>query len=195
MHIMDGRSREHAVWTRVGIGAGRPLDLMTARFSEHRYAPHCHEEYAVGVCTDGLETIRYRGERHLAGPGSIVVLAPGEMHTGGPAAEEGFAYRVLYPAPPLLGEGVVDRPHFREPVIEDPELAAAIGRVPAGISRSRDPIEAESRLPWLLTALARRHAQARPVPDATPGAARVARTVRTRLADELLAPPSLTEIA
>ena len=51
---------ERAVWTRVGPMAGQVLDLLHARVTEP-YAPHLHEEFAVGACTDGLEVIRYRG--------------------------------------------------------------------------------------------------------------------------------------
>jgi AraC-like DNA-binding protein len=53
------------------------------------------------------------------------------------------------------------------------------------------PLETESRLPWLLTALAHRHSTARATDDTVPGADHVARAVRDRLADELLTPPSL----
>ena len=57
------------------------------------------------MCTDGVEVMDYRGERHRTGPGSIVVVEPGETHTGGPAEIGGFAYRVLYPGAALLAEG------------------------------------------------------------------------------------------
>src|SRR5207237_350430 len=58
-----------AVWRRA-CPAGQVLDLLHARVTEP-YAPHVHEEYAVGVCTAGREVIRYRGTLHYAGPGSV----------------------------------------------------------------------------------------------------------------------------
>ncbi|GHH84544.1 AraC family transcriptional regulator [Streptomyces sulfonofaciens] len=232
-----GAAREHAVWSRTDLGGGPPLDLLTARFDQHRYAPHSHCEFTVGVCVGGSEIIDYRGGKLYAGPGSIVVLGPGEPHTGGPAHSTGYAYRAMYPALPLLSEGTRGLPHFREPLLDDPELAAALrtvhteltagpvpsaprdpgpvpdapppavppgpgparsGAAPAagtGAVGSPDPLETECRLPWLLTALARRHGTARPVDDALPGARRIAHAVRDRLADELLAPPSLAELS
>ncbi|MGW7070122.1 helix-turn-helix domain-containing protein [Streptomyces sp. NPDC054855] len=196
---------EHAVWTRARLEpCAPPLDLLTARFDRHRYAPHYHEEFTVGVCVGGSEVIDYRGGRLDVGPGSIVVLAPGEVHTGGPGRQGGYAYRAMYPAPHLLAEGTLTAPNFRDPVLNDPELAAALRRAhtelsggpgPLGMSDPLDPLEAESRLPWLLTALARRHGSARLLCDTVPGADRIARAVRDRLADELLAPPSLAELA
>ncbi|MFE0367457.1 AraC family transcriptional regulator [Streptomyces tendae] len=195
---MDARG-EQARWTRARLGtAGPPLDLLTARFDRHVYAPHAHDEYTVGVTVGGLEVIAYRGGHIRSGPGSIVVLEPGEAHTGGPAAPEGYSYRALYVSPDLLTDGTrsaVALPHFREPVIDDPELAAALRAAHTDLARCPDPLEAESRLPWLLTALARRHSTARAADDTVPGADRVARVVRDRLADELLAPPSLAALA
>ena len=188
--------REQALWTRATLGRdGSPLDLLTAHFDRHRYAPHAHAEFTVGVCVGGSEIIDYRGGRIRTGPGSIVVLAPGEAHTGGPAEREGYAYRAMYPAPALLTEGTLAFPHFREPLLDDPELAAALRTTHSELSACPDLLEAESRLPWLLAALARRHSTARPVCDTIPGADHIAHAVRDRLADELQSPPSLANLA
>lgn len=189
--------REQALWTRARLGrCGPALDLLTARFDRHVYAPHAHDEFTVGLCVGGSEVIDYRGDRLRPSPGSIVVLDPGEMHTGGPDTADGYAYRALYAGTSLLTDGTTGGlPHFREPLIDDPELAAAFRAAHTDLSTCPDPLEAESRLPWLLTALARRHSTARPVDDRVPGADRIAHAVRARLADELTAPPSLADLA
>ncbi|SEC90594.1 transcriptional regulator, AraC family [Streptomyces sp. 2231.1] len=189
---------EQALWTRARLGrCGPPLDLLTASFRQHVYAPHAHEEYTVGVCVGGSEVIDYRGGHIRTGPGTIVVLDPGEMHTGGPGnSTDGYAYRALYAEPSLLADGTLcGLPYFREPLLDDPELAAALRLAHTELSACPDPLEAESRLPWLLTALARRHSTARPVSDLIPGASTIALTVRDRLADELTAPPTLASLA
>ncbi|MFJ9628309.1 AraC family transcriptional regulator [Streptomyces sp. NPDC101175] len=191
-------AREQALWTRARLGrCGPPLDLLTARFDRHVYAPHAHAEFTIGVCVGGSEVIDYRGGHIRTGPGSIVVLAPGEMHTGGPGnTTDGYAYRALYADPALLTDGTLGGlPHFREPLLDDPELAVALRLAHTRLSSCPDPLETESRLPWLLTALARRHSTARPAPDLVVGAAEVAHAVRDRLADELLTPPSLASLA
>lgn len=186
-------AREQALWTRARLGrCGPPLDLLTARFDRHVYASHTHEQFSIGICVGGSEVIDYRGDHLRPGPGSIVVLAPGEMHTGRPAASDGgYAYRALYPDPSLLTEGTLGcvLPYFPEPLLDDPELATALGRAHTELSACPDPLEAESRLPWLLTALARRHSTARATSDTVPGAAHIAHAVRDRLADDLLEPP------
>ncbi len=193
---MGGGGQEQTRWTRATLGRpDRPLDLLTARFDHHRYAPHTHEEFSIGICVLGASCIDYRGGGLRVGEGSIVVLAPGEVHTG-ESAYGTYAYRALYPAPALLTDGILGgTPHFRDPLVHDPELAAALRTTHTELSTCPDPLEAESRLPWLLTALARRHSTSRAAPDAIPGAGTIALAVRDRLADELLAPPSLADLA
>ncbi|MFD0279492.1 AraC family transcriptional regulator [Kitasatospora sp. NPDC127111] len=170
--------------------------MLTARFDRHVYAPHSHAEYTIGVCVGGSEVIDYRGGRLHVGLGEIVVLEPGEVHTGGPGTTEGYAYRALYVPPPLLAEATEAPSHFAAPVVDDPALAAALRTAHTELSASpADALEAESRLSWLLGALAHRHGSARPVRDRVSGAGQIARAVRDRLADELLAPPALTDLA
>ena len=180
------------VWRRT-CPAGQVLDLLHARVTE-AYAPHVHEEYAVGACTAGREVIRYRGALHYAGPGSVVVLEPGEAHTGAPADPPDFTYRVMYPAADLLSEGMQRPPRFREPVVADPGLAAELRRLHAALGSRADPLEGEARLVWLLGELVRRHASPSCDPEVR-GAGRVTRLVMAQLADRLVGPPALAEIA
>nr|WP_042197289.1 AraC family transcriptional regulator [Kibdelosporangium sp. MJ126-NF4]CEL22862.1 Transcriptional regulator, AraC family [Kibdelosporangium sp. MJ126-NF4]CTQ90002.1 Transcriptional regulator, AraC family [Kibdelosporangium sp. MJ126-NF4] len=184
---------EHATWTRVDAGQGAPLDLFAARFVRHVFAPHTHEEFAIGGCTDGVERIRVDGRSYTSGPGSIVVIEPGQAHTGGAAGPDGFAYRALYPQWTSLADG--KPPHFPSPIVEDPELTAQLLRTHELITRWRDPLEAESRLSWTLTALVQRHAVGATRPARVRAGEQIARTTKDRLADRLLDPPGLHEIA
>jgi AraC-like DNA-binding protein len=192
------------VWRRVSPVPGQVLDLLHARVAEP-YAPHLHEEFAVGACTDGVEVIRYRGKLHYSGPGSVVILEPGDPHTGAPAdPAESFVYRVMYPTADLLSDGSAWTPRFGEPVVLDPELAAGLRRVHAALTRgglAYEPLEVESRLSWLLGELVRRHGhrqtwQTRQAAEhEVRVAGRVTRLVMARLADQLSCPPALAEIA
>ena len=172
---------------------------MHARVVEP-FAPHVHDEFAVGVCTEGTELIRYRGRLHQAGLGSVVILEPGVPHTGGPEQPRGFVYRVMYPGTGLLAEGLrpgqaARPPRFRQPVVADPALAGELRRLHARLSRGAEPLEAESRLVWLLAALVDRHASGVSGGCAVRNAYGVAREVMTRLADQAAGPSGLTELA
>jgi len=122
------------VWARVSPAPGHVLDLLHARMAEP-FAPHVHDGFSIGACVEGLEMIRYRGRRHYAAPGSVVILEPGEAHTGGPSGGANFVYRVMYPAAELLGDGAARPPRFPEPVVMDPALAAEMRLVHAALSR------------------------------------------------------------
>ncbi|GAA1787335.1 AraC family transcriptional regulator [Actinomadura chokoriensis] len=196
---------DQALWTRVGGIQGAPLDLLTARIGSRHYAPHTHDEYAIGVTVDGLETMRYRGEKIYSAAGSVVVVEPGEAHTGGPARPEGFAYLCLYPGAELLGAAtaaepglVLAEPHFREPIIDDVRLGEELRLAHRALRHGEDPLEGESRLLGVLGALVRRHAVQGPKTAsqrARADAAHIARQVTTRLSDELIDPPTLAEMA
>ncbi|MEV4006777.1 AraC family transcriptional regulator [Actinomadura sp. NPDC049753] len=202
---LDTRGVDRTLWTRVGGIQGVPLDLLTARIGRRHYAPHTHDEYAIGVTVDGTETMLYRGERIYSAAGSVVVVEPGEAHTGGPARPEGFAYLCLYPAAELLGAATTAEagqapaaPHFAHPIIDDRGLGEALRLAHHALRLGADPLEGESRLLGVLGTLVRRHAASGP--KAVPAhhraeAGRIARTVATRLSDELTAPPTLAEVA
>ena len=123
-----------AVWTRVSPAPGQVMDLLHARMAEP-FAPHVHDGFSIGVCLEGLEMIRYRGRPHYAAPGSVVILPPGEAHTGGPSDGSNFVYRVMYPTAELFGDGAARPPRFPQPVVMDPALATELRRAHAALSR------------------------------------------------------------
>lgn len=204
-HDHGATTVDRTLWTRVDGIQGTSLDLLTARIGRRHYAPHIHDEYAIGVTVDGLETMRYRGEKIYSGAGSVVVIEPGEAHTGGPARPEGFAYLCFYPDAELLGAAMTADagpapalPHFRDPIIDDRRLGEALRLAHHALRRGEDPLEGESRLLGVLGALVRRHAG--PGPKTVPGrrradTGRIAHAVATRLSDDLIAPPTLAEVA
>ncbi|KRV47514.1 AraC family transcriptional regulator [Wenjunlia vitaminophila] len=186
---------DQVAWTRLTDGDGHPLDLLHARILRQHYAPHLHEQFAVGVCQDGLEVIRYRRTQYRTGPGALVVLEPGEAHTGGPALATGFSYRAMYPRGALLLEASGGTPHFPEPVIHDPALASALTALHSAMTSGLEPLAAESGLTWLLGHLVRRHAAPARPSVAVRGTDRIAERVMAQLADRMTHPPTLAEIA
>jgi AraC-like DNA-binding protein len=206
-----------AVWARVSPVPGQVLDLLHARMVQP-FAPHVHDGFSIGVCLEGLEMIRYRGRRHYAAPGSVVILPPGEAHTGGPSGGANFVYRVMYPSVELLADRAARPPRFPEPVVMDPALATELRRAHAALSRAArgigprpaelagtelagtelagtEPLETESQLCWLFGELVRRHAASAGPTDVLPGTGLVARRVMDRLADQLTGPPALADLA
>ena len=144
--------------------------FLRADFRRHRFHRHFHEEYAIGVIDRGCQAFAYDRDRRLDMPGGTVALiAPGIVHTGGPGVEEGWSYRMMY-LPPALMDGVVQEifgpgpaPTFHRPVVEDPHLRKALARLH---DASRDPEGDPMELEALTLAAVRRafqeHAGRRP---------------------------------
>lgn len=145
------------------------LELLHAHYVTHSFAPHAHEGFAIGVIERGAERFAYRRANHIAPAGSIVVINPGEMHTGAALLPDGWSYRMLYPDAQVL-QAVAsemsgrhrDIPFFAEPVIDDPDLAALILKAHTLLEMPSTPLERESRLLPVLAHLIERHADAHP---------------------------------
>jgi AraC-like DNA-binding protein len=187
-------SPECAVWTRVdGVGESG-IDILAARFVEHRYPPHLHDEYAIGVCTCGVERIDYRGGTHFAWPGTVVLLEPGEPHTGESAGCDGWSYDAAYLPPDLLAEASFGPPHFPKPVVKDLDAARLLRAAYRTLASGEDPLDGEARLLLALDTVVCRHASGvSPVERCFGG--RLVAAVMASLADRITAPPSLAEIA
>jgi hypothetical protein len=71
------------------------IEFTAARYRRHRYCPHFHEQYSVGLIIDGA--LRFsRGRRdYVARAGDITLINPGETHTGEAADPNGWTTRNL----------------------------------------------------------------------------------------------------
>ena len=106
------------------------LELLWATYVTHTFSPHLHEGFAIGVVQQGATATDYRREHYDIPAGTIIVINPGELHTGHAASEQGWTYRMFYPkanqlkqiASELTGHPH-DVPFFPCPVINDNELA------------------------------------------------------------------------
>src|ERR1700756_4951369 len=47
------------------------IDLMSARFVRHRFAPHSHDELMIGVMHAGVKSFRCGRSRKSAAPGNL----------------------------------------------------------------------------------------------------------------------------
>jgi AraC-like DNA-binding protein len=198
--IAGTRTGERAVYWRAP-GPGE-LELLRATYVTHAFAPHSHEGFAFGVIEAGAERFRYRRGMHLAPAGSIVIINPGEPHTGDAALAGGWRYRMFYPSATLLQQSATALsgrarpvPFFPEPVVTDVPLARALVGLHATLEESPDPLERVTRLLTVFARLVQRHAdtlhlaaEARPEPA-------LARRVRDYLEAHLSEPVALADLA
>jgi len=183
-------------WTDLRRDAATGIETLRARFLGHAYDPHDHDEVAVGVTEQGVQTFRCRRRMNASVPGHAVLIEPGETHDGEAQVEGGFTYRMIYlPTEWLAGEvaALEGRPiGFAQTVSEDPRLAGAIDRAFRRLHLGEARLGRDEALAGLAQALAGvdagapRRAQ-RPHP--------AARRARELLQDDLTADPGLAEVA
>ena len=142
------------------------LEGLTATFRRHRYAPHTHETYAVGVILAGCEAYHVRGVRHYAGAGELCFVNPGDVHDGEPHGD-GYAYRMSYPSVALLSEIAAEladggrargTPFFRAPMVRDPESAGVFVAAHRRLEAGDDPLGADEALVRAYALMLVRHA-------------------------------------
>jgi AraC-like DNA-binding protein len=164
---MTLREKTH-YWLNRDLGS--PFDALTATYFTHAFARHIHEGFAIGIIERGAESYYYRGQIEHAPAGSMVVVQPGELHTGEAVTlAEGWSYRMIYPSAELLARAAQEVtgaahgiPYFPHSVIRDPELFAQFQQMHLLLEHAPDPLERETQLLWLLSRLVRRHAAGNP---------------------------------
>lgn len=125
------------------------VEVLHAHFRRHEYPRHTHETTTVALVDSGAATFAYRGRRFTAVAGSSFVINPGEVHTGQPAAEHGYGYRVLYLDPstlaPLLGDdsGGGEPLRFDGILSRDRRLAGLLDRAHAVLGGDAEPLRQE----------------------------------------------------
>ena len=141
---------ESATMTRVQVF--EPLELLRARYTRQRFAPHAHDEYVVGIVETGAARTAFRGGEDVHAVGSVITLAPGEVHTGAPATDEGWSYRTLYPSESLVrfiareATGRDFAPRFDGSYVHDPRLAERIRAAHVILATDADPMRKECAL-------------------------------------------------
>jgi AraC-like DNA-binding protein len=72
------------------------LECFRAVGFVHEYPRHSHRTWAIGVVDDGIGGIWHRGTNERVGPGMLIAVAPGVVHTGYPLQRCGMSHSTLY---------------------------------------------------------------------------------------------------
>lgn len=120
-------NQERATICHIAGVAGR-MECISATYRAHRFIPHFHDTYVVGVVTAGAARTRYRGKDVILRPGSVFVIEPGEVHAGEALDASGYSYRAFYPSvDDMRGvAGRAARPRFARLAYAEPELATRL---------------------------------------------------------------------
>lgn len=179
------------------------MELLHAQYITHRFQPHVHDGYAIGVIERGAETFYYRGDPNVVAPvGCIVIVNPHEIHTGEAVTDDGWRYRMFYPsitfmrllARELTGDRW-DTPHFPEPIIYDDAVRSRLLALHRALQDSSETLERQSLAREAFGTLLLRHASNRANPLQTGDERETVRRVRELIEDRLTDNISLDELA
>ncbi len=111
------------------------LVLSTARFANFGFDRHFHLDFHVGLVTDGVQRQRVNGKTVLHGPGTIVLMPPGEIHDGITADGSQSTLKTFRLSQELLASvaeeisGLHREPEFAGALLDDPLLAGHLLRL------------------------------------------------------------------
>ncbi|MGE8688722.1 MAG: AraC family transcriptional regulator [Achromobacter sp.] len=175
-------------------GAGLPGDVLIADLRAYRYAPHFHDAWSIGAIARGRCAFTVHGQGQAAGEGELVLIAPGQVHTGG-TSDAPLAYRMAYIEPAWFADharalfgGEVS---LAGPVIAD---AALCGQWLDALTPDSIPdAMRRARISAALFGLLAAHARHRPA--AAPGEPDVCELLRARMAADPACAPDLEALA
>jgi AraC-like DNA-binding protein len=177
------------------------LELLYAHYVTHRFSPHSHCGYAIGVILEGAQNVKLAGDRTVFPAGNLAVIEPQTVHTGHARTASGWRYRMMYPSVAQMESialelGYARVPHFVQSTFFDPELAAFMTSTHTMLSESsRTVLERQSQFLELMTLLMSRHGQCK-APQITQGREPVAvARVRALLEDDLSRAWTLDELS
>lgn len=90
-------------------GAYAPSDALQILHTARSFPPHFFATYTVSVVESGTSRLSTRHGSWLATPGSVIVLAPGELHAAEVLSAEPYGYRSAYLQPDVAADAILER--------------------------------------------------------------------------------------
>ncbi len=176
---------------------GASVELMRSTYRRQVFPRHTHEYFTLGLMLQGVGTLWYRGAERVAHRGDVVLIPPGEVHTGGMGrGTTVLSYLAVHVPADILALRATEngvgggRIRDRSPVIHDSGIRTALRRLDnvmrgadhahRSVTASVDAAAADDALTMAIDLLVRRHSgtsPAKPTPDREPSLVRVVRDI------------------
>ena len=134
------------------------VEIIRGEIRERVFPPHAHDFYSLGIVEQGCMRIQWRDRVSYADAGSIVIIAPGEVHANASSDSTGFRYRMIYFEPwwffrARLKLDMQARPVFEQPLLRDERLYDWIKELHLSKCSGVPPADLESLLVQILARL------------------------------------------
>jgi AraC-like DNA-binding protein/mannose-6-phosphate isomerase-like protein (cupin superfamily) len=82
---------------KLGSGFGTRFEVLRTTYQSQTFARHSHDTYTLGLVLGGAGTFWCRGKERFACKGDVVVIPPGEVHTGSVGSGvDSLSYLAIY---------------------------------------------------------------------------------------------------
>lgn len=150
---------EISLWRDSQLHGG--MEILQATCYEHSYPPHFHDEFVIAAFARGAQRTRVCRQNGIAAAGSVMIIAPGEVHTGEAVQrDEGWDYCAFYPGETLVNEvaqtvlsGKGDVNFGTQGIRHDPLMARRMLQAASVMKQSNDPLEKECVMYQILNLL------------------------------------------
>lgn len=144
------------------------LSFFRIQYEDFEFKPHFHDHYVIQLVRSGVNLGERERKTYAVSPGELLVINPGETHTGGVKGNEKLDYMGLYPENEFFEDFLADCPVlqgktvFRQEVISDQELANSLQKLIYISSTSHDALEVQSLVLDFFALLGERYVYHRP---------------------------------
>jgi AraC-like DNA-binding protein len=189
-------------WSRLWHHKGLNLSFLQAFHVEQAYPRHSHDYYVVAVVDAGCQSFLRAGTRHITPMDGLILLNPGEVHTGEPIDSQGYQYRAFYPTVEHvqlvareLGRDSKSLPMFTVPRADDRLMTARVRALLAALRDDQDSLTGETRFLFTLLELMRRFGDLKANPPRVGSEHEAVRKVCDYIHTHYAQPISLSQLA
>jgi AraC-like DNA-binding protein len=131
------------------------LEIAETTYIDHEFPRHLHETYVIEVVEKGNVAFECNGKSYLASKESIILIDPGEVHTGRSADGEAVAYRSFHPTKEWMN-WISNEEHlitFKSVTFENRPIARALTDAHKAFQKNEDSLQAEGLISFAFSKL------------------------------------------
>lgn len=155
---MIDQKEQQSYWRNPQLDIG----LMQAYHVNYAYPKHSHDQYVMCLIEQGVQSFTLKGTKYITLPRRLILINPGEVHTGEAATEDGFRMRSLYPSIKHMQAAVYEltgrhkgTSFFRNLQVDDPAATRRVYDLHVALTSGVGALESESRFISTLAQLIR----------------------------------------
>jgi AraC-like DNA-binding protein len=152
-------------WSKIWHNAKLDVGLLHAHYIQHAYPRHSHDYYVVSLIERGRQSFTHKGTKYLTPPGGLILINPGDVHTGEAVDERGFEMRSIYPTTSHMDMAVFELTgrhrayaFFNNVRVDHSFARSSVLSLHRSISEGASLLECESRFIWTLAKLIKQYA-------------------------------------